>query len=334
DPNDPNLHLDPFNPDAIWIDGDYRLLPDSPCIDAGDPNYMAEPNEMDLDGKPRIIGCRIDMGAYEYGRIVPAGARIVPRTINLSKKEKWITAYLQLPEEYNVPEIDFCFLLLENEIEPELCWFDEQQQVVIARFNQEHLQGIFGAGEVELTITAQFTNATCFQGTDVIKVIYEGGKKLVVLDKATNPNPADGETDVNLIAVLSWTADSSAKSHDVYFGTSSSPPFICSQNTTTFDPGMMVYDTTYFWRIDGINKLSKTTGDLWSFTTLMAPPPPPPPLYKASEPNPADGAIGVGLTADLSWIPGHDAISHDVYFGSSNPPPSLATRQLQHLIPE
>jgi len=53
-------------------DGDYHLLNFSPCIDAGDPNYIAEPNETDLDGNPRIINGRIDMGAYEfYANTVP-----------------------------------------------------------------------------------------------------------------------------------------------------------------------------------------------------------------------------------------------------------------------
>ena len=52
--------------DDFWVDGDYHLLPDSPCINAGDPNYLVEPNETDLDGLPRVIGGRIDMGAYEF----------------------------------------------------------------------------------------------------------------------------------------------------------------------------------------------------------------------------------------------------------------------------
>ena len=55
--------------DPLFVDpcnGDYHLLPDSPCIDAGDPCYIAESGETDLDGKPRVIGGRIDMGAYEF----------------------------------------------------------------------------------------------------------------------------------------------------------------------------------------------------------------------------------------------------------------------------
>ncbi len=57
----------------IWIEGDYHLLPYSVCIDAGDPCYVPEPNEMDLDGRPRVIGGRIDMGAYEFFNTQPVG---------------------------------------------------------------------------------------------------------------------------------------------------------------------------------------------------------------------------------------------------------------------
>jgi len=53
---------------------DYHLLPNSQCINSGDPHYMAEPNETDLDGKPRVIRDRIDMGAYEFNHIPVADA--------------------------------------------------------------------------------------------------------------------------------------------------------------------------------------------------------------------------------------------------------------------
>lgn len=61
DPNGTPGNLD----DDFWVDGDYHLLDGSPCIDAGDPNFVADPNATDLDGKPRIVNGRIDIGAYE-----------------------------------------------------------------------------------------------------------------------------------------------------------------------------------------------------------------------------------------------------------------------------
>ncbi|MHC4756419.1 MAG: right-handed parallel beta-helix repeat-containing protein, partial [Planctomycetota bacterium] len=51
--------------DDFWVGGDYHLLEGSPCINAGNPSYVAEPNETDLDGNPRVVNGRIDMGAYE-----------------------------------------------------------------------------------------------------------------------------------------------------------------------------------------------------------------------------------------------------------------------------
>ena len=45
--------------------GDYSLLPRSPCIDAGDPGYAPQPGETDIDDNPRVVGGRVDMGACE-----------------------------------------------------------------------------------------------------------------------------------------------------------------------------------------------------------------------------------------------------------------------------
>ena len=64
-PADPN--------DDFWIEGDYRLAAGSPCIDAGDPNFVPLPDERDLDGHLRVWDgdgdsvARVDMGAYEFG---------------------------------------------------------------------------------------------------------------------------------------------------------------------------------------------------------------------------------------------------------------------------
>jgi parallel beta-helix repeat protein/predicted outer membrane repeat protein len=63
-PGEGNIDIDPLFVDATG--GNYHLLPGSPCIDAGDPNYVAEPNETDLDSNPRIMNGIVDMGAYEF----------------------------------------------------------------------------------------------------------------------------------------------------------------------------------------------------------------------------------------------------------------------------
>lgn len=54
----------------ISLGNDYHLLVGSPCIDAGD-DTAALPGETDLDGKPRIIGAHVDIGAYEASSFEP-----------------------------------------------------------------------------------------------------------------------------------------------------------------------------------------------------------------------------------------------------------------------
>jgi hypothetical protein len=43
--------------------GNYRLNSNSPCINVGSYGYL---NSFDLDGRPRVVGGTVDMGAYEF----------------------------------------------------------------------------------------------------------------------------------------------------------------------------------------------------------------------------------------------------------------------------
>ena len=53
------LFVNPFN-------RDYHLTFDSPCINTGDPEWIFNEGQMDIDGQPRVYGSRIDIGADEY----------------------------------------------------------------------------------------------------------------------------------------------------------------------------------------------------------------------------------------------------------------------------
>ncbi|HEY3269473.1 MAG TPA: right-handed parallel beta-helix repeat-containing protein [Armatimonadota bacterium] len=68
-----NVTADPLFVDAPH--GDYRVLPDSPYRDAGDDSG-ALLGDADLDGKPRIQGAHVDIGAYEFAGVGGAGGAL------------------------------------------------------------------------------------------------------------------------------------------------------------------------------------------------------------------------------------------------------------------
>jgi hypothetical protein len=90
--------------------------------------------------------------------------------------------------------------------------------------------------------------------------------------QASSPSPANGATSISITPTLSWTAGGGALSHDVYFGTSTTPPFIHNQAGTSYNPGTLSCNTQYYWRIDEVGVQCKTTGVVWSFTTAGCPP--------------------------------------------------------------
>ena len=60
--------VDPDGPDNdpdTWDDNDYHLAFDSPLVGRGDPAFVPDPGETDIDGDARMAGCFVDLGADE-----------------------------------------------------------------------------------------------------------------------------------------------------------------------------------------------------------------------------------------------------------------------------
>jgi hypothetical protein len=93
-----------------------------------------------------------------------------------------------------------------------------------------------------------------------------------------NPQPANGAVDVQKIATLSWTAADNAASHELYFGTdaeavknatTASPEYVGPRTlgSESYDPGGLVQDSSYAWRVDEVYPGETIKGLVWTFTT-------------------------------------------------------------------
>ncbi|NOT02805.1 MAG: hypothetical protein HOP29_19575 [Phycisphaerales bacterium] len=88
---DGNANRDPMFGDTQ--NGVLRLLPCSPCINAGEPGLTAESGGFDVDGSPRVQCGRIDMGAYELGICYAVGDYYPDGVINLFDHGAFIACY-------------------------------------------------------------------------------------------------------------------------------------------------------------------------------------------------------------------------------------------------
>jgi uncharacterized protein (TIGR02145 family) len=132
---------------------------------------------------------------------------------------------------------------------------------------------------------------------------------------------------------LSWSCsdpDGDALTYDVYFGTTSNPTtsIATNQSATSIGRTELINSTTYYWKVVAKDDNgATTTGPVWNFTTIAGNNPPATP----SSPSPSNGSTGVSTSPTLSWScsdPDGDALTYDVYFGtSSNPTSTISTNQ-------
>jgi len=87
------------------------------------------------------------------------------------------------------------------------------------------------------------------------------------------PVPANGAVDVSQTPILTWAHGVNADTHQVYFGADADSLELKGSGnfgSESYEPGLLEWNTTYYWRIDEANNAnadSPWTGPLWSFTT-------------------------------------------------------------------
>jgi pectate lyase len=101
---------------------------------------------------------------------------------------------------------------------------------------------------------------------------YEGIAEVTTLSATSPPlavsmpYPENNAVYVVIAPTLMWEASMNADTYNVYFGTTSPPPFIVNQPEAGFKPGDLEKGKKYYWRIDGLNTNGTTEGQVWNFT--------------------------------------------------------------------
>ena len=89
--------------------------------------------------------------------------------------------------------------------------------------------------------------------------------------EAYNPYPVDGAKNVDADVTLTWTAGMNTKLHTVYFGEIfdevDNATVGIPQPDTSFDPGTLELEKTYYWRVDEFDGFTTHKGHVWSFST-------------------------------------------------------------------
>jgi hypothetical protein len=90
---------------------------------------------------------------------------------------------------------------------------------------------------------------------------------------AFSPSPRNGDKWIDPNADLSWLPGQNATKHALYFGTDRAKVEARDASvskgalaTTTFEPGTLAKETTYYWVVDE-SGIANYAGDVWSFTT-------------------------------------------------------------------
>jgi len=146
----------------------------------------------------------------------------------------------------------------------------------------------------------------------------------------SNPTPVNNSNNIDINTQITWTGGDPDQedtiTYDVYFGITSTPLIqIHNQSATVYNPGILNFQTTYYWRIIAWdNHQAKTIGPLWHLTTKAQTNQPP---NIPSNPAPQNNSNNIPFNQQLTWTGGDpdqgDTVTYDVYFGTTSTPSKI-----------
>ena len=200
-----NIRTNPLFVDPI--NGNYHLLPNSPCIDMGDNNSIpldtadldgdgntTEPIPFDLDNKPRIVDgnsdskATVDMGAYEF--FLPpmeVWMKFTPQALNPNNRGNWMKAHFVLPEGYGIDDVDADTPAsvqpggIESDYMNVFVNEDGFVEIQAAFDRAAFCSVVTGDQPMEVMVMGSLTSGQQFYGTDTIKITTDNLEYLSTL---------------------------------------------------------------------------------------------------------------------------------------------------------
>ena len=208
------LFVTPVDPgDAPTTDGDLRLQPCSPAVDAGNSHALPADVTTDLDGNPRIAGGAVDMGAYEFQFECAAVVRLYvdDDASGANDGSSWDNAFTSLQDALAVAEEGDEIWVAAGVYYPDegIDQTDDDPYSTFSIPPGVSLYGGFAGGEEELEEREWEANPTVLSGdidgnditdergvvTDTANIVGDNAYHVVKLDGTTTPITASTRID-------------------------------------------------------------------------------------------------------------------------------------------
>ena len=137
---------------------------------------------------------------------------------------------------------------------------------------------------------------------------------------ATVNYPANSEENVTAYTHLSWKSSGNILDYSVYFGTNPNPPLVTTTTSTSYNPGTLLPNTQYYWKIRPRN-ISGSPSDcpVWTFTTSSGLP------ECSTITSPIAYSTNNLVNPQIRWQSVQNAIRYNIYLGTEPNPPLVRT---------